>query len=63
MDRPFELPGGATINVTVSIGVATLRRGDAAEALIARADEAMYRAKSLGRNRCETSEAGDGNGP
>jgi len=41
--------------VSVSIGVAaTVPSGtDTAEALIARADEALYRAKSMGRNRCE----------
>ncbi|TAH48956.1 MAG: diguanylate cyclase [Betaproteobacteria bacterium] len=45
------------IGVTVSIGVATLRAGDVdpAEAL-ARADEALYRAKDSGRNRSMMEE-------
>lgn len=41
----------APIPVTVSIGVTTTIEGDGAEAIIARADEAMYNAKDAGRNR------------
>jgi hypothetical protein len=38
--------------MTVSIGLATRRPGDAAVgAVIARADQALYRAKRTGRNR------------
>lgn len=37
--------------VTVSLGVACHRDGEAAEDLIGRCDKALYRAKSLGRNR------------
>jgi diguanylate cyclase len=42
--------------VTISIGVATLRRGDSAQSLIERSDECLYAAKRHGRNRvmCET---------
>ena len=42
--------------VTVSVGAATLRRGDAAEGFIGRADACLYAAKRNGRNRviCET---------
>lgn len=40
---------------TVSIGVTTsLVKGDSVDALLARADAAMYRAKALGRNRVES---------
>lgn len=37
--------------VTVSVGVACWRMGESAEELIERCDKALYRAKSLGRNR------------
>lgn len=42
--------------ITLSIGVAVLRRGDTPESLIARADQGLYAAKRSGRNRviCET---------
>ena len=42
--------------VTISIGVATLRKSDDAQGLIARADACLYAAKRHGRNRvmCET---------
>jgi diguanylate cyclase len=39
--------------VTLSIGAATLRPGEPVEALVARADAALYRAKGAGRNRVE----------
>ncbi len=40
--------------VTVSAGVATLREGDTAVSLLERADQCMYKAKRLGRNRTVT---------
>lgn len=39
--------------VTASFGVATLRPGESLEALVARADAALYRAKANGRERVE----------
>jgi PleD family two-component response regulator len=41
------------LKVTISLGVAVQRPGDALSALMARAEEALYRAKNGGRNRCE----------
>ena len=51
-DMPFRLADGRELNVTVSVGVATSRGpGDTVEALLKRADEGVYEAKSSGRNR------------
>ncbi len=50
---PFRVAGGSELlTVTISIGVAsTLGPGDHAEALLKRADEAVYEAKAAGRNK------------
>jgi diguanylate cyclase (GGDEF)-like protein/PAS domain S-box-containing protein len=45
-----DVPGGATITLTASIGVAEPMGGDPGE-LLRRADEALYAAKTGGRNR------------
>lgn len=46
------------LRITVSIGVAEhVRRADSADTL-KRADEALYRAKEAGRNRCEAAPLG-----
>ena len=46
----------AGTRLSTSIGVAALRAGETAEALFGRADAALYRAKSAGRNRIEVAE-------
>jgi len=48
--RPVTAPSAA-VSVTMSIGVTMVARGDTADDVIARADEAMYRAKQDGRDR------------
>ncbi|MBB6095667.1 diguanylate cyclase (GGDEF)-like protein [Povalibacter uvarum] len=59
-ESPLEIPGGKSLNLTVSIGVAGIvldrNHSDlkaAAEELLAEADAALYRAKQNGRNRVE----------
>jgi diguanylate cyclase (GGDEF)-like protein len=39
------------LKITISIGVAQYRVGETAEAWIARADAALYKAKDAGRNK------------
>lgn len=56
---PFAVgPEGPMLPVTVSVGVASLRRGtDTVEDLLKRADTALYEAKSGGRNRVVATAA------
>ncbi|HKI58356.1 MAG TPA: diguanylate cyclase [Trueperaceae bacterium] len=54
-----DWPVGA---LSVSIGVTCYHGGDGLEHLFKRADDALYRAKELGRNRCEL-ELPAGTGP
>ncbi|MCD0245105.1 diguanylate cyclase [Xanthomonas melonis] len=53
---PYEVGAAHPLQVTCSIGVAWFRPGDTTAALLARADEALYRAKHHGRNRIEPEE-------
>jgi diguanylate cyclase (GGDEF)-like protein len=46
-----ERPDGARIRLTVSMGLAGWQAGEPADRLIARADQALYRAKAGGRDR------------
>jgi two-component system cell cycle response regulator len=50
---PFRIgPDNEPLGVTISIGVAaTLGEGDDVDAVVKRADEALYEAKQTGRNR------------
>jgi diguanylate cyclase (GGDEF)-like protein len=45
--------GGQVVRITISVGVAERHPGETRDALIARADEALYVAKNSGRNRVE----------
>lgn len=63
-ETAMVLPDGRSLSVTVSIGCAMRDspEDDTVEALMQRADQALYRAKNAGRNRVEQSlpAAGDG---
>jgi diguanylate cyclase (GGDEF)-like protein len=58
--RSVELPGGACVRVTMSLGVAACDPAmQDADALVARADAALYEAKARGRNRVAVPPAGE----
>ena len=61
---PVELPRGQAVTMTTSIGIAAAEPGPSdtdlkteGDALLARADVALYRAKSAGRDRIEVDAA------
>lgn len=43
---------GENVPITISCGIAEFSSGDSIEAVFERADQALYRAKEAGRNRC-----------
>jgi diguanylate cyclase (GGDEF)-like protein len=60
--HPFSVPGlsgteeATNIHVTVSFGIAELRKDETAESLLGRTDRALYAAKDGGRNQVHVSE-------
>lgn len=54
-EREFQLPGGQSKTITVSLGVAELQADEDIKSVIARADAALYQAKNEGRNRVATA--------
>ncbi len=59
LGQPFALPGGPVAQVGVSIGIALARAKDGdADALVRRADVALYRAKADGRSRFHVFDPG-----
>jgi diguanylate cyclase (GGDEF)-like protein len=56
--QPLRTSSGALLATTASIGVATVDPADhAVDPVVVRADDALYRAKAGGRNRCEVAVA------
>jgi diguanylate cyclase len=52
---PIKLGDGNAINITASFGIVAVTPDATADSLIEQADKALYRAKTQGRNRIETS--------
>ena len=58
-ETPFPIGRGDELKVTMSGGVTTIiPPEDSIEALLKRADDALYRAKSAGRNQIEVDMPG-----
>ncbi|WP_434708887.1 diguanylate cyclase [Pseudomonas sp. R1-1] len=49
---PFHFKG-ERVTITLSMGLASFRAGEHSDAVLKRADQALYRAKNAGRNRVE----------
>jgi two-component system cell cycle response regulator len=60
-DTPFDLPGGPSVVVTISVGCAAGRSGEI-DKLVSEADAALYRAKAAGRDRVVVSAEGSPGG-
>lgn len=57
-EKPFRAPNGVDINVTVSIGVCIAKAGELDfDAVVRRADDALYKAKQEGRNQVSFAAA------
>ncbi|HIE25071.1 MAG TPA: GGDEF domain-containing protein, partial [Anaerolineales bacterium] len=50
LEEPYNLDG-ITIQITASIGISLYKKDDQIDTLLIGADEAMYVAKKLGKNR------------
>lgn len=57
LSTPFVLDSGTVVTVTCSVGITTLGEGEAPEAILDRADQAMRTAKARGRARWECPPA------
>jgi diguanylate cyclase len=53
--NPIKLNDGRTVTVTASFGIVLATKDATADSLLARADQALYRAKAGGRNRIESA--------
>jgi diguanylate cyclase (GGDEF)-like protein len=50
------IPPHASIRLTVSLGISSVRAGESTDQVLRRVDRAMYRAKEGGRNRVAFEE-------
>lgn len=54
-ETPLALPSGDQLRITVTVGLARLAPGEPLQAAVRRADEALYRGKTAGRNQVQDS--------
>jgi two-component system cell cycle response regulator len=59
--RNFKISAEKAINITCSIGVASLLNNEKEQDMIKRSDSALYRAKQTGRNRVVIHKGGNKN--
>lgn len=52
IEQSYLTTNDTTLSVTISCGITQLFKGDTHETAFERADQALYRAKELGRNQC-----------
>ncbi len=60
-ETPFKYRG-SPLDISLSAGIAQFHEDDNPRAVFARADEALYRAKAAGRNRCEVERLSGSSG-
>jgi diguanylate cyclase (GGDEF)-like protein len=52
---------GDSINITISVGTTQYHKGDTQDSLLERADKALYRSKTNGKNQMNREIVSDGN--
>ncbi|GAG18163.1 unnamed protein product [marine sediment metagenome] len=51
-----DIKAGHKLSITVSIGVSNYRKGDTVKTITDRADQALYLAKRVGKNRVASED-------